>query len=278
MKQLFLLGAMMCALGMMTACHKEDPEPTYSDTTPGSSTTDTIPAPPDTIPAPPDTIPAVYEYTFDGYTRTFAGQQLPYRIARIGDVQGGTSRLVIYLHGGTSRGSDNEAQLAEPAVDSIARHLARQPLPSVFLVPQCPSGGNWDAPRMRTALKMLLQSYVDSGYVDQSRIYILGGSMGGTGTWSLLSAYPHLFAAGMPCAGNPSRAAADSIALTPVYTVMGTADNIMSIPAVEAFLAQLDSLGATYRYDVEQGWTHQQTCIESYTTSRLVWLFSQQNN
>ena len=285
MKKLFLLGAMVCALGMMAGCHKEEPEPLYSDTTPGGSPSDTIPMPPDTIPmppdtipTPPDTIPAVYDYTFDGYTRTFAGQQLPYRIARIGDVQGGTSRLVIYLHGGTSRGSDNEAQLAEPAVDSIAHYLARQSLPSVFLVPQCPSGGNWDAPRMRGALRMLLLSYVDSGYVDQSRIYILGGSMGGTGTWSILSAYPRLFAAGMPCAGNPSRASADSIALTPVYTVMGTADNIMSIPTVEAFLAQLDSLGATYLYDAEQGWTHQQTCIESYTTPRLNWLFSHQNN
>ena len=59
------------------------------------------------------------------------------------------------------------------------------------------------------------------------------------------------------------------------YTVMGTADAIMSIPAVEAFLAQLDSLGATYRYDVEQGWTHEQTCIQSYTSARLNWVFAQ---
>lgn len=268
MKKVLLMAILVG--GMLAACHKEGPNLAYSDTTPGGTPTDTIPT-------SPDTIPAVYEYIFDGYTRTFAGQQLPYRIAHIGDVQAGTSRLVIYLHGGTSRGSDNEAQLAEPAVDSIAEYLARQTLSSVFLVPQCPSGGNWDAPRMLTALKMLLQSYVDSGYVDPSRIYILGGSMGGTGTWGLLSAYPLLFAAGMPCAGNPSRASSDSIALTPVYTVMETADNIMSIPAVETFLAQLDSLGATYRYDVEQGWTHQQTCIESYTTPRLDWLFTQQN-
>ena len=101
--------------------------------------------------------------------------------------------------------------------------------------------------------------------------------MGGTGTWNILSAFPHFFAAGMPCAGNPSRASADSIALIPVYTVMGTADNIMSIPTVDTFLMQLDSRGATYRYDVEPGWTHQQTCIESYTTARLDWLFSHQN-
>ena len=262
------LGTMLC-IGIFFSCNKEvtTPNSTHQEAT----TSDTTPAPPDTIPTP-------YAYTFDRYTHTFAGQSLPYRVARIGDIRTGGARLVLYLHGGTSRGDDNEAQLLEPAVDSIATYLANQLIPSVFVVPQCPSGGNWDAPSMRNALRILILSHIDSGYINPSRIYILGGSMGGTGTWGILSAYPRLFAAGMACAGNPSRASADSIALTPVYTVMGTADNIMSIPTVETFLEQLDSLGATYRYDIEQGWSHQQTCIESYTTPRLNWVFSHQNN
>lgn len=247
-KTLLLLAAIV----IFTACVKEK-------TSPGT-------------PCPDD--PTPYNYTFDALTGTFGGQQLPYRVAYIGDVAGGGSRMAIYLHGGTSRGTDNEAQLSEPAVDSIARYLARQTNPSVFIVPQCPTGGNWDSPRMRGAIRMLLQSYLDSGFVDADKVYVLGGSMGGTGTWNLLSAFPRLFAAGMPCAGNPSRASVDSVALTPVYTVMGTADNIMSIPAVDTFLVQLDSLGATYLIDIEQGWTHQQTCIESYTSARLNWIFS----
>ena len=254
MKKKVIICTVLCAIVCIVSCKKE----------PSAST-------------PHDNIFVPYEYTFDGYTRTFAGQELPYRIARIGDVQGGNSRLVIYLHGGISRGSDNEAQLSEPAVDSIAHYLASKSQPSVMLVPQCSADGNWDSPRMRNGIKALLQSYIDSGYVDPRSIFILGGSMGGTGTWNIISAFPHFFAAGMPCAGNPSRASADSIALVPVYTVMGTADNIMSIPAVDTFLMQLDSRGATYRYDVEQGWTHQQTCIESYTVARLDWLFSHQN-
>lgn len=267
MRKVLLFCSILYLFGVLASCQKDVTESTHT----GGITSDTIPVLPDTIPTP-------YEYTFDGYTHTFAGQSLPYRGARMGDVTTGVSRLVIYLHGGTSRGVDNEVQLTEPAVDSIANYLAHKTLPSVFLVPQCPSGGNWGTPRMRGALRMLLLSYMDSGYVDQRRVYILGGSMGGTGTWSILSAYPHLFAAGMPCAGNPSRASADSIALTPVYTVMGTADNIMSITAVEAFLGGLDSLGATYCYDVEEGWTHQQTCIESYTAPRLDWIFSHVRN
>lgn len=263
-----MVCAAMIALAAMTACNKEQEIPSAVDTTGGSVVSDTIPTPPDTIPMP-------YTYSFTPHTATFAGQSLPWQAASIGDVSSNGSRLVLYLHGGTSRGNDNTAQLSEPAVDSIAHYLARQTEASVLLVPQCPQGGNWDAPRMRNALRQLVGSYVDSGFVDASQVYLLGGSMGGTGTWNILSAYPRVFAGGMACAGNPSRASADSIALTPVYVVMGTEDNIMSIPAVEAFLATLDSLGATYRYDVEQGWTHEQTCTWSYTTSRLDWLFSQ---
>lgn len=47
--------------------------------------------------------------------------------------------------------------------------------------------------------------------VDGDRIYILGGSMGGTGTWSMASAYPGLFAAAMPVAGNPSKSIAENV-------------------------------------------------------------------
>lgn len=31
--------------------------------------------------------------------------------------------LVVYLHGGSSKGNDNEKQLLEPGTDSIARYL-----------------------------------------------------------------------------------------------------------------------------------------------------------
>ena len=268
MKKIITLCAAMVALAVTIGCDKELENPSVSDTTGGGNVTDTIPVPPDTIPTP-------HEYTFVPRVSTFAGQQLQWQAAAIGEVHGGGTRMVIYLHGGTSRGNDNTAQLSEPAVDSLAHYLARQTEASLLLVPQCPQSGNWDAPRIRNALRMLVERYADSGYVATNQVYLLGGSMGGTGTWNILSAYPRLFAAGMVCAGNPSRASADSLALTPVYVVMGTSDNIMSITVVESFLAQLDSLGATYRYDVEQDWTHEQTCIQSYTSARLNWVFAQ---
>ena len=102
----------------------------------------------------------------------------------------------------------------------------------------------------------------------------MGGSMGGTGTWCQVSNYPDFYAAAMPVAGNPTGMSAEAVAKTPVYTVMGTADNIMSIDAVETFQTQVLAAGGILILEVETGWTHQDTCEKSYTDSRLEWLFS----
>ena len=45
---------------------------------------------------------------------------LPYRQAVISQ-NDSTTRMVIYLHGGTSKGNDNIKQMAEPGIDSVAQ-------------------------------------------------------------------------------------------------------------------------------------------------------------
>lgn len=98
--------------------------------------------------------------------------------------------------------------------------------------------------------------------------------MGGTGTWTMLSKYPGLFSAGMPVAGNPSKCDVSNVAQTPLLTVMGTEDRIMGIEAVTDFTIQLEGMGAQYVFEVVDGWTHEDTCIKSYTSDRLEWVFS----
>lgn len=209
----------------------------------------------------------VFEYdTFD-----YAGMNLPYRSVVSGEDNSGAPALVIYLHGGSSKGSDNETQMHEPAIDSIATYLVDNKIHAVFLVPQCPPDKSWGGP-MLSAIKGLVDKYTKS-LVDDARIYIFGGSMGGTGTWSMLSAYPHVFAAAMPVAGNPSKCDARSVSHTPVYTVMGTVDRIMNIETTSNFIDELTAAGGDCRFEIENGWTHETTCIQSYTAARLDWVF-----
>lgn len=180
--------------------------------------------------------------------------------------------LVVYLHGGPKRGNDNIRQMQEEAIYVIADYLCRSRIHAVMIVPQCPDSLTWGA-RTNEAVKALIDEYIKEKRVDADRIYLLGGSMGGTGTWLMASAYPHLFAAVMTVAGNPETAEADLVANTPVYTVMGTDDNLMTIPCVSTFVERLKEQGGEALLDVEQGWSHVKTCTDSYTDERLDWIF-----
>ena len=113
---------------------------------------------------------------------------LPYRMKRIAASDGAKPILVMYLHGGSSKGNDNEAQMKEAAVSVIAGYLTDNAIPSIFIVPQCPSSVSWGA-KMNEPLAKIIEEYE----VSCDGVYVLGGSMGGTGTWSLAIAYSEQF-------------------------------------------------------------------------------------
>lgn len=211
------------------------------------------------------------EIEFSKESFSGAGMTLPYRRATIPGF-GDKASLVIYLHGGSSKGDDNETQMQEPGISSIATWLSENNRKAIMLVPQCPADKAWLG-TTQDVIVALLKTYIDRGIVDTGKVYILGGSMGGTGTWGMLSNHPELFAAAMPVAGNPTGLNAEAVSQTPIYTVMGTADRIMKISNVEAFLKEMDAYKAEYEFNIEDGWTHEDVCKKSYTNERLAWLF-----
>lgn len=216
--------------------------------------------------------------TFASYQRDFAGTTLNYRKANIINSKEGSKALVIYLHGGSNCGTDNVTQMSEAGIDSISNYLVRNDVKASFIVPQCPDRTKgWGG--IASSIKSLLDFIVRTDNIDPTRIYIFGGSMGGTGTWKILSTYPDYFAAGMPCAANPSGMNATNVATTPVYNVMGLADKVMDgdvRTVAEEFVSQLQSLGDDVNYETVEGWTHEITCIQSYSTERIRWVLSHQ--
>ena len=213
------------------------------------------------------------ETRFSRETFSLGSNMLSYREADI--CHDGTDKpiLVLYLHGGSARGDDNEAQLCEAAVSVIYQYLYSHQIPATFIVPQCPSGGGWTG-QLRKVVNELMKRKSNDGVHDANRVYVMGGSMGGTGTWAQLSHFPDFYAAAMPVAGNPTGFDAAAVATTPVLTVMGTADNMMNIPAVEQFQSEVLAVGGTLILETEEGWAHSTTCEQSYTNQRLDWLFS----
>ena len=211
------------------------------------------------------------EIEFPKETFSDANMTLPYRKATIPGY-GDKASLVIYLHGGSSRGDDNETQMQEPGINAIATWLLKNNRKAIILVPQCPTDKTWLG-TTQDVLAALLNTYINRGVADADKVYIFGGSMGGTGTWGMLSTHPEMFAAAMPVAGNPTGLNAEEVAKTPVFTVMGTADKLMKISNVETLLTEMDVYHAEYEFNIEDGWTHEDVCKKSYTNERLAWVF-----
>ncbi len=290
MKHLFYFYFILAAsIVSLAACSKENPMPdepqTTTENTEQSSNDDETDSTEDTTTnetedtTTDDTSTDEQETPSEDVTVAFSKEVftvdksvLPYRKAVVTGSEEGKSMLVVYLHGGTSKGSDNEKQIQEAGVAEILSFLKGYKKNAMMLVPQCPSDKNWLGDELGV-VRALIKNYTDSGLADASRLFVMGGSMGGTGTWNMIANYPDVFAAAMPVAGNPTGLDAMKTSKTPLYTVMGTSDRIMSVSAVQDFLKKMDSFEAVYKIDVENGWSHENTCEKSYTSERLTWVF-----
>ena len=207
----------------------------------------------------------------DGFGEYVSGT-LPYRKKAIATDNGSKPILVMYLHGGSSKGNDNETQMKEAAVSVISAYLADNSIPSIFVVPQCPSAGSWGA-KMNEALAKLIGEYEASC----DGVYALGGSMGGTGTWSLANAYPEKFRGIMPVAGKPGTADAANFKSMRVCAVMSESDLVMktAYEDVRVFCERINAAGGTASCTIvpaSEQWSHEMTCEQSYTAERLGWL------
>ncbi len=200
---------------------------------------------------------------------TFGGFNIQYRKAKINKTNGCDGIVVIYLHGGSGQGDDNQAQLMTDAVDDIYNYLENNNINATFLAPQAPYEYQWTG-YLVSAVKGLSDKYSGNG---GKKVYILGGSMGGYGVWNMLTAYRGYFAGAMPVACNTPRMSPDNYRNTRILSVVGRNDFKRDIEAVKSFFEELSELGSEARVDIEDNWDHRQTCEYSFTTERLNWLF-----
>lgn len=126
--------------------------------------------------------------------------------------------LVLFLHGSGERGRDNEAQLIHGGKLFTDQNIRRN-FPAIVVFPQSPSDSVWAqykrvpnsaervflpdaAPTVPELLvKLLVDSLVENRIVDTRRLYIGGLSLGGFGTYDMLTRYPDYFAAAFPICG-----------------------------------------------------------------------------
>jgi poly(3-hydroxybutyrate) depolymerase len=84
--------------------------------------------------------------------------------------------------------------------------------------------------------------------IDDSRIYLMGHSMGAIGTWKIAPKYPDIWAAIAPFSGSGAAATLERIRGVPEIIVHGDADPTVSVAGSRTMVAKLKELGAEFKY------------------------------
>lgn len=165
--------------------------------------------------------------------------------------------LVLWLHGGEGRGSDNVHQITksnERGSHFWTSEENQQKFPAFVFAPQCPIDDNWADPELNEPGKALLLTIdaldsVEKEYsIDLDRIYIVGQSMGGLGVWSLLQKYPEKWAAAIVISAYDNFTNPTVITRIPVWVFQGDADQTVPVDLVRQMMTQLKKLHANLRY------------------------------
>ena len=92
--------------------------------------------------------------------------------------------------------------------------------------------------------------------IDDARIYLLGHSMGGIGTWKLAPKYPDVWAAIAPFSGNGAPDTLERIRTVPEIVVHGDNDPTVNVSGSRAMVARLKELGTDVKYIEVPGGLH----------------------
>ena len=149
--------------------------------------------------------------------------------------------LVLFLHGAGERGDD----LTKVTIHGPTKLAAEgRQFPFILVAPQCPKEDWWAD--MTEDLMALVNHIAQTYRVDTSRLYVTGLSMGGYGTWSLITKYPDTFAAAAPiCGGGDDVLARFRSLKIPVWAFHGAKDTVVPLSKSEQMVNALKQTGNT---------------------------------
>jgi predicted peptidase len=161
--------------------------------------------------------------------------------------------LIIFLHGSGERGADLTQLKSAPPIGYFDQQTEQ---PFLIVVPQCAPDKSGKKDEWRTEdLEILFKHLEKEQLFDKTRVYLIGYSMGGFGTWLWGSTHPERFAGLAPLAGGlgfggPRAVSPDltewakRLAPLPVWIFHGDRDDVVPPERSERMHSLLKSAGA----------------------------------
>jgi len=222
-----------------------------------------------------------------------SGHVLPYRIAVPPNKSDDKKPLLVFLHGAGERGNVNEKQLTH---GSSFLYSAAENFNAVVVAPQCASDSYWssvDVDRSNMPLNLtfdyeksditpdlaavmeLVKSIKKTHNIDRKRIYVMGLSMGGMGTFEIVHRYPKCFAAAVPvCGGGDQVNYTTKAKKIPFWIMHGDADVVVDVSESRGMVKALEERNYKVRYTEYPGVNHNSWDNAFVEPNLLNWLFS----
>ncbi|MBK8478485.1 MAG: prolyl oligopeptidase family serine peptidase [Opitutaceae bacterium] len=156
--------------------------------------------------------------------------------------------LIVFLHGSGERGSNNTAQLNNNANGALQLvSTANQAIiPCFMLAPQASVVEGWNANTLNQVVRAITRMEADYS-IDPNRVYVTGLSMGGAGTWEILTRYPFLFAAAVPMNGWGAGSYAKIVGV-PVWSFHAVDDGSVGVAGSDNAISALRQAGGRAIY------------------------------
>jgi poly(3-hydroxybutyrate) depolymerase len=220
----------------------------------------------------------------DSLARTFddgAGGTLKYRLflPPDHDQPGAEFPLVVFLHGAGERGSDNFAQVSVH-INGLIDATQSSRFAAYLLAPQVPSNDSWDrfgsanlAPSMDRTLSLIGQLETEFG-IDSSRRYVTGLSMGGFGTFDVVSKRPDFFAAAAPLSGGGFTPTAAQFVDERLWAFHGRNDSTVNVDWTRNMIDAIRDAGGSPLYSETDGGHNIWSAIYTDTIGELYpWMY-----
>lgn len=158
--------------------------------------------------------------------------------------------VILFLHGAGERDRLDRVNLYGP-VHEMDNGMD---LDFIVLSPFCEGLNTWFNYLER--LNRLLIKFKKNTYVDTSRIYVTGLSMGGYGSLTLAMAYPNHFAAIAALCGGGMAWNSDMIKDIPTLLIHGDKDLSVDVGESIRFKEKLDEYGGKVTLKIMEGYDH----------------------
>lgn len=188
--------------------------------------------------------------------------------------------LVVCLHGSSGCGSDNSKQVATSfAAELLMRPENRIKYPAFLFVPQCPLRSGWGGipglPAVDSLVFDCIIALQQEFPIDRKRCYVSGSSLGGYGSWHLISTHPEMFAAAVPICGEGNPDLAERVVDVPVWAFHGAKDMHVPVSGSRDMVAAIKVAGGDPRYTEFPNQNHHIWRDVANTPGLLDWMFAQ---